>query len=69
MVWNQFGNNGQDCDLWGSSKSGSNFGGNGNKGGCDQGFFDLDDIFCKLSKKFGGFGGGKGIGFGGGSLL
>lgn len=68
MVWNQFGNNGQDCDLWGSSKSGGNFEGNGNKGGCEQGLLDLDDIFCKLSKKFGGFGGGKG-GVGGGNSV
>lgn len=62
MAWNQPGNNGQDRDPWGSSKPGSNSGGNGNKGGRDQGPPDLDDIFRKLSKKLGGFGGGKGTG-------
>ncbi|ELL95890.1 FtsH protease regulator HflK [Salmonella enterica subsp. enterica serovar Enteritidis str. SE30663] len=67
MAWNQPGNNGQDRDPWGSSKPGSNSGGNGNKGGRDQGPPDLDDIFRKLSKKLGGFGGGKGTGSGGGS--
>ncbi|MDI4746042.1 protease modulator HflK N-terminal domain-containing protein, partial [Salmonella enterica subsp. enterica serovar Kentucky] len=41
----QPGNNGQDRDPWGSSKPGSNSGGNGNKGGRDQGPPDLDDIF------------------------
>ena len=58
MAWNQPGNNGQDRDPWGSS---NNQGGNsgGNKGGRDQGPPDLDDIFRKLSKKLGGFGGGK----------
>lgn len=50
MAWNQPGNNGQDRDPWGSSKPGSNSGGNGNKGGRDQGPPDLDDIFRKLSK-------------------
>lgn len=63
MAWNQPGNNGQDRDPWGSSKPGGNSEGNGNnKGGRDQGPPDLDDIFRKLSKKLGGFGGGKGTG-------
>lgn len=55
------GNNGQDRDPWGSS---NNQGGNsgGSKGGRDQGPPDLDDIFRKLSKKLGGFGGGSGSG-------
>ncbi|HGV3494893.1 TPA: FtsH protease activity modulator HflK [Klebsiella michiganensis] len=67
MAWNQPGNNGQDRDPWGSSNNqGGNSGGNGNKGGREQGPPDLDDIFCKLSKKLGGLGGGKG-GLGGGS--
>ncbi|KAB8311915.1 FtsH protease activity modulator HflK [Erwinia endophytica] len=58
MAWNQPGNNGQDRDPWGSS---NNQGGNsgGNKGGRDKGPPDLDDIFRKLSKKLGDFGGGK----------
>lgn len=58
MAWNQPGNNGQDRDPWGSS---NNQGGNsgGNKGGRDKGPPDLDDIFRKLSKKLGGFGGGS----------
>ncbi|SUB69362.1 Modulator of FtsH protease HflK [Pluralibacter gergoviae] len=61
MAWNQPGNNGQDRDPWGSSNNqGGNSGGNGNKGGRDQGPPDLDDIFRKLSKKLGGFGGRKG---------
>ena len=59
MAWNQPGNNGQDRDPWGSSKPGGDSG--GNKGGRDQGPPDLDDIFRKLSKKLGGFG-GKGSG-------
>ena len=61
MAWNQPGNNGQDRDPWGSS---NNQGGNsgGSKGGRDQGPPDLDDIFRKLSKKLGGFGGGSGSG-------
>ncbi|MDU2498252.1 MAG: FtsH protease activity modulator HflK [Klebsiella grimontii] len=67
MAWNQPGNNGQDRDPWGSSNNqGGNSGGNGNKGGRDQGPPDLDDIFRKLSKKLGGLGGGKG-GLSGGS--
>src|SRR5688572_30127596 len=63
MAWNQPGNNGQDRDPWGSSNnnsgnSGGNSGGNNdNKGGRNQGPPDLDDIFRKLSKKLGGFGG------------
>ncbi|MFD3246832.1 FtsH protease activity modulator HflK [Rahnella aquatilis] len=67
MAWNQPGNNGQDRDPWGSSNnnsgnSGGNSGGNNdNKGGRNQGPPDLDDIFRKLSKKLGGFG-GKGSG-------
>jgi len=64
MAWNQPGNNGQDRDPWGSS---NNQGGNsgGNKGGRDKGPPDLDDIFRKLSKKLGGFGGnGSGNGNG-----
>ncbi|MEX5409815.1 FtsH protease activity modulator HflK [Atlantibacter hermannii] len=60
MAWNQPGNNGQDRDPWGSSKPGGDSGGNGNKGGRDQGPPDLDDIFRKLSKKLGGFGGRSG---------
>lgn len=66
MAWNQPGNNGQDRDPWGSNKPGGNPGGNGNKGGREQGPPDLDDIFRKLSKKLGGFGGG-GKGTGGGA--
>lgn len=66
MAWNQPGNNGQDRDPWGSNKPGGNPGGNGNKGGREQGPPDLDDIFRKLSKKLGGFGGG-GKGNGGGA--
>ncbi len=60
MAWNQPGNNGQDRDPWGSNKPGGNP--EGNKGGREQGPPDLDDIFRKLSKKLGGFGGGKGTG-------
>jgi membrane protease subunit HflK len=68
MAWNQPGNNGQDRDPWGSSNNqGGNSGGNGNKGGRDQGPPDLDDIFRKLSKKLGGFGGGNKGGQGGGT--
>ncbi|WP_054179667.1 FtsH protease activity modulator HflK [Trabulsiella odontotermitis] len=68
MAWNQPGNNGQDRDPWGSSNNqGGNSGGNGNKGGRDQGPPDLDDIFRKLSKKLGGFGGGNKGSQGGGS--
>jgi len=68
MAWNQPGNNGQDRDPWGSSNNsgnsgGNNSGGNNNKGGREQGPPDLDDIFRKLSKKLGGFG-GKGSGNG-----
>jgi membrane protease subunit HflK len=68
MAWNQPGDNGQDRDPWGSSKNsgnsgGNNSGGNNNKGGRDQGPPDLDDIFRKLSKKLGAFG-GKGSGNG-----
>lgn len=43
MAWNQPGNNGQDRDPW-SNRS----------GGRDQGPPDLDDVFRKLGKKFGG---------------
>ncbi len=61
MAWNQPGNNGQDRDPWGSgNNNGGNSGGNNNKGGREQGPPDLDDIFRKLSKKFGNFGGGGG---------
>ena len=71
MAWNQPGNNGQDRDPWGSSNNsgnsgGNNSGGNNNKGGREQGPPDLDDIFRKLSKKLGGFG-GKGSGNGNGT--
>ncbi|NDL61441.1 FtsH protease activity modulator HflK [Acerihabitans arboris] len=60
MAWNQPGNNGHDRDPWGSSNNNSgNSGGNNNKGGREQGPPDLDDIFRKLGKKLGGFGGGK----------
>lgn len=59
MAWNQPGNNGQDRDPWGSSKSGGNSEGNGNRGGREQGPPDLDDVFRKLSKKLSSFGGGK----------
>ncbi|TCV99001.1 FtsH protease activity modulator HflK [Biostraticola tofi] len=60
MAWNQPGNNGHDRDPWGSSNNNSgNSGGNNNKGGREQGPPDLDDIFRKLSKKIGGFGGGN----------
>ncbi|PLR36347.1 FtsH protease activity modulator HflK [Chimaeribacter californicus] len=67
MAWNQPGNNGQDRDPWGSSNNNSgNSGGNNNKGGREQGPPDLDDIFRKLSKKLGSFGGrGTGNGNGG----
>ena len=65
MAWNQPGNNGQDRDPWGSSNNNSgNSGGNNNKGGREQGPPDLDDIFRKLSKKLGNFG-GRGNGNGG----
>ncbi|WP_413735453.1 FtsH protease activity modulator HflK [Sodalis sp. RH21] len=60
MAWNQPGNNGHDRDPWGSSNNNSgNSGGNNNKGGREQGPPDLDDIFRKLGKKLGGFGGGN----------
>ncbi|HEY0210672.1 FtsH protease activity modulator HflK [Acerihabitans sp.] len=60
MAWNQPGNNGHDRDPWGSSNNNSgNSGGNNNKGGREQGPPDLDDIFRKLGKKLGGFGGKK----------
>ncbi|CAJ0943237.1 unnamed protein product [Ranitomeya imitator] len=60
MAWNQPGNNGQDRDPKPSGDSG----GNGNKGGRQQGPPDLDDLFRKLSKKLSGFGGGKSGGSG-----
>ncbi|MGL4860284.1 MAG: FtsH protease activity modulator HflK [Enterobacteriaceae bacterium] len=57
MAWNQPGNNGQDRDPWGSSSNnGGNSGGNKN-GRRNQRPTDLDDIFRKLSGKFGKFGG------------
>lgn len=57
MAWNEPGNNGgPDKDPW------------GNRGGRNQGPPDLDELFNKLSRKLGGFGGrkGKGPSFGGG---
>ncbi|NIG62102.1 MAG: FtsH protease activity modulator HflK [Serratia symbiotica] len=51
MAWNQPGNNGQDCDPWGSGKNNSGNSGGNKKGGRDQGIPDLNDIFRKLSKK------------------
>ena len=47
MAWNEPGNNGNDKDPW------------NNKGGRDQGPPDLDEVFRKFSKKFGGLFGGK----------
>lgn len=50
MAWNEPGNNGgRDKDPWG----------NNNRGGRDQGPPDLDEVFSKLSRKFGGFLGNK----------
>ncbi|KLV00370.1 membrane protease HflK [Photobacterium aquae] len=57
MAWNEPGNNGgRDNDPWG----------NNNRGGRDQGPPDLDEVFSKLSRKFGGvFGNKKGPSTGG----
>ncbi|PSW10464.1 FtsH protease activity modulator HflK [Photobacterium sanctipauli] len=57
MAWNEPGNNGgRDKDPWG----------NNNRGGRDQGPPDLDEVFSKLSRKFGGiFGNKKGPSTGG----
>jgi modulator of FtsH protease HflK len=55
MAWNEPGNNGdrEDKDPWG----------NNNRGGREQGPPDLDEVFSKLSRKFGGvFGSKKGPG-------
>ncbi|WEM42091.1 FtsH protease activity modulator HflK [Photobacterium sp. DA100] len=50
MAWNEPGNNGgRDKDPWG----------NNNRGGRDQGPPDLDEVFSKLSRKFGGILGNK----------
>jgi membrane protease subunit HflK len=66
MAWNEpgnnNGNNGRDKDPWG----------NNNRGGREQGPPDLDEVFNKLSQKFGGkFGkkGGGGPSIGGGSAI
>ncbi|NKF49505.1 FtsH protease activity modulator HflK [Shewanella sp. WXL01] len=58
MAWNEPGNKG-DKDPW------------GNKGGNDQGPPDLDEVFRKFSKRFGGKGGNSssGLPFNGASLL
>ncbi|QSX34334.1 FtsH protease activity modulator HflK [Shewanella avicenniae] len=50
MAWNEPGNKGND--PW------------GNKGGNDKGPPDVDEVFRKLSKRFGGSGGGAGFSFG-----
>lgn len=50
MAWNEPGNKGKD--PW------------GNKGGNDKGPPDVDEVFRKLSKRFGGSGGGSGFSFG-----
>ncbi|GHA66471.1 FtsH protease activity modulator HflK [Photobacterium aphoticum] len=57
MAWNEPGNNGgRDKDPWG----------NDNRGGREQGPPDLDEVFSKLSRKFGGvFGNKKGPSTGG----
>ncbi|MGF1684401.1 FtsH protease activity modulator HflK [Photobacterium minamisatsumaniensis] len=57
MAWNEPGNNGgRDKDPWG----------NNNRGGREQGPPDLDEVFSKLSRKFGGiFGNKKGPSTGG----
>lgn len=59
MAWNEPGNNGgRDKDPWG----------NNNRGGRDQGPPDLDEVFSKLSRKFGGIlGNKKGPSSGGGA--
>jgi len=50
MAWNEPGNNGgRDKDPWG----------NNNRGGREQGPPDLDEVFAKLSRKFGGIFGNK----------
>ena len=50
MAWNEPGNNGgRDKDPWG----------NNNRGGREQGPPDLDEVFSKLSRKFGGILGNK----------
>ncbi|MGF1726337.1 FtsH protease activity modulator HflK [Photobacterium nomapromontoriensis] len=60
MAWNEPGNNGgRDKDPWG----------NNNRGGRDQGPPDLDEVFSKLSRKFGGiFGNKKGPSTGGSAV-
>ncbi|KFZ37527.1 membrane protease HflK [Shewanella mangrovi] len=50
MAWNEPGNKGND--PW------------GNKGGNDKGPPDVDEVFRKLSKRFGGSGGGAGFSLG-----
>lgn len=54
MAWNEPGNKGKD--PW------------GNKGGNDKGPPDVDEVFRKLSKRFGGSGSGGGSGFSYGAL-
>ncbi|MGF1757470.1 FtsH protease activity modulator HflK [Photobacterium sagamiensis] len=60
MAWNEPGNNGgRDKDPWG----------NKNRGGREQGPPDLDEVFSKLSRKFGGiFGNKKGPSTGGSAI-
>ncbi|MDX1304501.1 FtsH protease activity modulator HflK [Photobacterium sp.] len=60
MAWNEPGNNGgRDKDPWGSN----------NRGGREQGPPDLDEVFSKLSRKFGGiFGNKKGPSTGGSAV-
>ncbi|PSW00477.1 FtsH protease activity modulator HflK [Photobacterium lipolyticum] len=60
MAWNEPGNNGgRDKDPWG----------NNNRGGREQGPPDLDEVFSKLSRKFGGiFGNKKGPSTGGSAV-
>lgn len=61
MAWNQPGNNRHDRDPWGSSHNTSgNSGGNHNKGGCERGPPDLEEIFRTFIRKLSGFGNKRG---------
>lgn len=66
MSGNNNGNNGRDNDPWGNNNRGG-------KGGREQGPPDLDEVFNKLSRswggKFGKKGGGKGPSFSGGGAI
>ncbi|MFP6825305.1 MAG: FtsH protease activity modulator HflK [Pseudohongiellaceae bacterium] len=53
MAWNEPGNNGGDKDPWG---------GDGRRGGGDQGPPDIDEVIKNLSKKFNSLFGGSGGG-------